>query len=191
MKKIIIASIAAFLLSSSPALAAKVGKFTKDLEYGAGIGMVDMGLTDSGVLFYGIVEKPLAIKSLEKEGFNSVAQLRLGTSTAASGPFLGGTIESSIDYMISGLFKSSIEIEKAVTAYAMLGFSYASITTTTPTIVFFGIPVGGGSVSSTDSSLSWGVGADYEVDRDLTVGIEYAAYWSDITALAVNAKFAF
>ena len=178
MKKLMIAASAALICAATPAQAAD--DLLRDVTYGAGIGSVDLGGVGTGTLFYGIAEKELRIDQLRD--VDTSAQLRVGTSTKAS----AGLVEFGIDYLISGMFKASKEVQKGISAYGMLGFSYASITASA-TVPFLGTV----SASSTDTSFGYGIGADYEVNRDLTVGLEYAAYWSDVTAIAVNAKFNF
>jgi opacity protein-like surface antigen len=182
MKKLYITAIAVLLMSATPSYAGGMSKFTDDLQFGAGIGFVDIGLLDSATLFYGIAEKEVDVKLGDT---TNTVQLRLGTSTDATS---GTYATASIDYLISGLFKSTLKLKKKpMSVYGLLGFSYASITSTT-TIPFFGGTV---SSSATDSSLSYGIGVDYKIDRDLKVAAEYTAYWSNRTAFAVNAYYNF
>ncbi len=182
MKKIMIAASAALVMSAATVQAAE---FTDDLSYGAGIGFVDLGLSESGTIFYGIAEKPLEVK-LGKA--NSVAQLRLGTSTAASEGIAGTTLnlDATLDYLISGMFKASFDVQDKITAYGMLGFSYAKVTASTAVPGFGTI-----SASNTDTSIGYGFGADFDVQKDLKIGVEYAAYFSDVTAVSVAAYFDF
>ena len=171
MKKLYIAATAALLMNATPSYAGAISDLTEDLQYGAGIGFIDLGLTDSATLFYAIAEKEVDVDL--GDTINTV-QVRLGTSTEAKS---GSIVTRSFDYLISGLFKSTLELEDGMSAYGLAGFSYASITTT--------------SVSATDSSFSYGFGVDYEIDRDLKVAAEYTAYWSNATAFAVNAYYSF
>ena len=180
MKKLYIAATAALLMNVTPSYAGGMSGLTDNLQYGAGIGFIDLGLTDSATLFYGIAEKEVDVK-LGKT--TNAVQLRVGTSTEAKS---GSIVTTSLDYLISGLFKSTLKLEDRISAYGLAGFSYASITSAV-TVPFFGSV----STSATDSSFSYGFGVDYEVDKDLTIGAEYTAYWSNATAFAVNAYFSF
>jgi len=187
MKKTIIATIAASLmLISTPSYAGKLANLTKDLQFGAGIGFLDLGLTDSALLFYGIAEKEVDVKLGET---TNTVQVRLGTSTTATSnsPFSTLTYETSLNYLISGLFKSTLDLEDGISAYGMLGFSFASIDFVVPSIIL------GSNFSTTvtDSGVSYGFGADYKVDNDLTIAAEYTSYLSNADAFAVNAYFSF
>jgi len=180
MKKLYIAATAALLLSATPSYAGSMSNLTDDLKFGAGVGFIDLGLTDSATLFYAIAEKEVDV---DLGDTTNTVQVRLGTSTEAKS---GSFATVSFDYLISGLFKSSLELQDGISAYGLAGFSYASITSTV-TLPFFGTVSG----SSTDSSFSYGIGVDYEIDSDLKVAAEYTAYWSDATAFAVNAYYSF
>lgn len=197
MKTILIATAAAVLLTSTPALAknSKDKSILDDLNYGAGIGFIDLGPTSSATLFYAIAEKDLDKVRLAK-GWDSVAQIRLGTSTAASQSIFFLTTEAKVDYIVSGLFKASKQVDKKIAVYGMAGASYSSVTvtTTSPQQVILGIPVpgtgGSSSASSTGIDINLAVGADFQVNRDFKVGAEYAKYGIG-DAFAVNAYYNF
>jgi len=190
MKNLIIASTAALLMSITPSHAGTmddigdtIGDLTSDLQLGAGVGFLDLaGLNDSALLFYAIAKKEVDV---DLGDTTNAVQIRLGTSTNASTAIGTSKVESSFNYLLSGLFKSTLELEDGISAYGLLGFSYASLDATAT--------VGTTSVtaSSTDSSLSYGIGVEYEVDSDLKIAVEYAAYWSDATALSANVYFNF
>ena len=190
MKKLIIASTAALLMSITPShadtmddIGDTIGDLTTDLQFGAGVGFLDLaGLNDSALLFYAIAEKEVDVDLGDTT--NSV-QVRLGTSSTASTSIGTSKVESSFNYLISGLFKSTLELEDGISAYGLLGFSYASIDTTATVGTLTT------TASGTDSSLSYGFGVDYEIDSDLKVAAEYTAYWSNATAFAVNAYYSF
>ena len=194
MKKLIIASATALLLSTTPSYADTmddigdtIGELTNDLQFGAGIGFIDLaGLNDTGLLFYGIAEKEIDV---DLGDTTNAVQVRLGTSTAASSSstLFGTTVksEASFNYLISALFKSNLELKDGISAYGLLGFSYASIDATAS------VGATSATSTSTDSSLSYGLGVEYAVDSDIKVAAEYAAYWSDATAFSANVYFNF
>lgn len=190
MKKVWIVTTL-LLLGSTQAVAKDfdANGFVQDLNYGAGIGFIDLGLDSSALLFYGIAEKSLP--KVKLADFDSVAQLRLGTSTTASTSTPLFNAESKIDYLISGLFKSSKELDKALSAYGMAGFTYSSVSVTVPAVFFLGTQVSPQTTRSTTSfDLTLGIGVDYKLNRDLTLGVEYADYGSG-TVFAANAYYNF
>jgi len=180
MKKIYIAAAAALLMNATPSYAGAMNDLTDDLQFGAGVGFLDLaGLNDSALLFYAIAEKEVDV---DLGDTTNAVQVRLGTSTNASTSIGAGKVEASFNYLLSGLFKSTLELEDGISAYGLLGFSYASIDVSS---------TNSATITGTDNSFSYGFGADYEIDSDLKVAAEYTAYWSDATAFAVNAYYSF
>lgn len=49
--------------------------------------------------------------------------------------------------------------------------------------------------SASDSSLSWGIGADYKINKSLKAGVEYMSYYNtsteDVTGIGANLKYSF
>lgn len=185
MKKIIMATTTALLLYSTPSYAGPMSAIedaTRDLKFGVGVGLIDIsGSSNSGTFFYAIAEKELDIYIGDT---TSSAQVRLGRSTSATSTLNTLHIQNSINYMISGLFKNSLEIDDGISAYGLFGLSYASYDTTTSGAFIF-------SKTSSTLNLSSGIGVDYEVNDELKVAAEYTAYISNATAFSVNAYYSF
>jgi len=151
------------------------------LQYGAGIGLIDYGLTNSGVLFYGIAEKEL---NVDLGDFDTAAQVRIGTSTAGSTDIGGNnTVEYNYTFLFSTLFKASMELQNDITVYGLTGLSFSSLSmaySATPAL----------DTSSTEIDFNFGLGAEYELNRDLKLGVEFADYGVGST-FAVNGFFDF
>jgi len=147
-------------------------------EAGGGVGSVDLG-GGSTWIAYAAGELPLGVDLAPSVKTSIVG--RIGTSGTASYQTILGPVRSTLDFFVSGLFKAGYELTGDLTAYAMVGFSFGSATAT----------VGGLSASNTDTSISWGLGVDYQIDDRLKVGVDYTAYWSDVKAIAANVLFKF
>ena len=185
MKKLIITAII-LLMSVSASYAAGKNKLTDDLKFGAGIGLIDLELSDSALLFYGIVEKPLRFK-IGKE-VNTAMQLRLGASTDAKGKY----VKSSINYMISGLFKPYYRINKQLTVYGLGGLSYISIDHTYSNPFYNGFLGNNfGSSSHSDLEVSFGIGLEYEIDRKMTIAGELTRYAPSVDGPSLNLYYKF
>lgn len=146
-------------------------------EAGGGLGSVDLG-GGSTWIAYAAGEVPLGVDL--GQGFETSIVGRVGTTGTASYRLIQ-PVQTSLDFFVSGLFKAGYKLTGDLTAYAMVGFSFGSATTT----------VGGLTASNTDTSISWGLGAEYHVDDRLKIGVDYTAYWSDVKAIAANVLFKF
>jgi len=182
--KLYIAAAAAFLLYSTPSFAGAmddvgdvVGDLSQDVTFGAGIGNATPdGAPDSMTLFYAIADKELDI---DVGDLTSSAQVRLGTATDITFP--GGS--AGIDYFISGLYKGTMELEEFY-VYGLAGFSYTSASSS---ITVLGTTT---NTTITSTDFTWGIGGEYEIDRDLKVGVEYEKI--DTTGIfAANAYYSF
>jgi len=172
MKKLIIASTAALLMSITPSHAGTmddigdtIGDLTSDLQFGAGIGISNTKGLSNAFLFYGIAEKELDIDTGD---IASAAQVRIGTGTNADiqGLTAGVTGSGGLDFLISGLYKASMEVED-LNVYGLAGLTYSSSSASTTS---GGITT---NISSTSTDFTWGLGAEYELDADLKVAAEY------------------
>jgi len=159
-----------------------------EFEAGGGVGVVDLGNGDSTWIAYVAGELPLEI-GLGDAGIDTSIVGRLGTTGTASQqlatPLGTITIDQTLDYFVSGLFKGGYKVSSEFSAYAMLGFSFGSASVTVSNPLY---PVTG---SGTDTSFSWGLGVDYRLDDQWKVGVDYTAYWSDVTAFAANVMYQF
>ncbi len=172
MKKLIMASAAALLLSTAPSYADTmddigdtIGDLTSDLQYGAGIGITNANNLSNSFLFYGIAEKELDIDTGD---IASAAQVRIGTGTNADiqGLPAGTTGSGGIDFLISGLYKASMEVEE-FNVYGLAGLTFSS---SSASVTSGGITT---NTSSTSTDFTWGLGAEYDLDADLKVAAEY------------------
>ena len=189
MKKTIIASATALLLSITPSYAGTmddigdtISDLTSDLQFGAGVGMSNAKDLSNAFLFYGIAEKELDIDTGD---IASAAQLRIGTGTNADiqGLPTGVTGSGGVDFMISGLYKGNMEVED-FSVYGLAGLTYSSSSAS--------VTSGGTTTnsSSTSTDFTWGGGAEYELKSDLKVAAEYQKI--DTTSVfGANAYFEF
>jgi opacity protein-like surface antigen len=171
MKKLIMASATVLLLSTAPSYADTmddigdtIGDLTSDLQYGAGIGIINANNLSNSFLFYGIAEKELDIDSGD---IISAAQVRIGTGTNADiqGLPAGTTGSGGIDFLISGLYKGSMEVED-FNVYGLAGLTYSKSSASTSGGIIT-------NTSSTSTDFTWGLGAEYDLDTDLKVAAEY------------------
>lgn len=183
MKKII-------LLSLAICLGAWNVQAADGLEAGGGVGFVDLGGNNGSTwIAFVTAEMPLDLNFGDSRVKTSVLG-RLGTSGTATQqlpvPLLGTiTIDTTLDYFLSGLFKVGFEVMPDISAYGMAGFTFGSTSVTVSNPLY---PV---AASGTDSSFSWGIGVDYRLDNEFTVGADYTAYWSNLTSFAVNLRYHF
>ncbi|MDQ6978115.1 MAG: outer membrane beta-barrel protein [Ghiorsea sp.] len=189
MKKFIILSTAAILLNITPSHAGTmadigdtIGDLTNDLQFGAGIGINNTKDVSNAFLLYGIAEKEL---NIDAGDITSTAQVRIGTGTNADiqGLPVGTTGSSSLDFLISGLYKASIELEY-LNAYGLAGLTFAS---SSASVTSGGITK---NTSSTSTSITLGIGAEYELDAGLKIAAEYQKFDST-SVLGVNAYLEF
>lgn len=175
MKKNILASaVGAALLMGS--MTAQAG----DIKSVAGLSMLDMGLTNSATLGYVGVEKSLT----EIGEFETGVQLRVGTTLAAASETVAPlTLDLGFNYVVSGFYKFGGEVADGINAYGLLGYSYADIQAD---LSSGGVTASG---TTTDSSFSYGIGANYDLGNGMTVGAEYVAYWSDVTAMGATVSY--
>ena len=172
MKKIILAATSALLLSLTPTSASAIdAEVLNDVQLGVGIGMVDFGLQDSGLLYYITAQKEMNIILGD---FDSFAQFRLGSSSAAK---TGSFTEKKFDYIASALFKSSMQLQNDMNAYGLAGFSLASVA------------LNGSSYN--DLSFTYGFGLEKAVTPEVKVGFEYTAYSLFADAFAVTGSYKF
>jgi len=171
MKKIILAATSALWLSLAPTSASAVdAEMLNDVQLGVGIGMVDFGLQDSGLLYYITAQKEMNIILGD---FDSFAQFRLGSSAAAK----TGSSEKKFDYIASALFKSSMQLQNDMNAYGLAGFSLASVA------------LNGSSYN--DLSFTYGFGLEKAITPEVKVGFEYTAYSLVADAFAVTGSYKF
>jgi len=165
MKKLIVASATVLLLSTAPSYADTmddigdtIGDLTSDLQYGAGIGIINANNLSNSFLFYGIAEKELDIDSGD---IISAAQVRIGTGTNADIQGLPAGVSGSagIDFLISGLYKGSMEVEE-FNVYGLAGLTYSK---SSSSVTFGGTTT---NTSSTSTDFTWGLGAQYDLDTD-------------------------
>jgi len=160
-------------------------------EAGVGFGVVSLGKgSTSGTTWitYATAEMPLDFG--QGSDIRTSVVGRIGTTGTSSQtlvipPAGAVTVDQTLDYFLSALFKGGFNVMPDLTVYGLAGFSHGSATVTASS------PLVAVSGSSTDSSFSWGVGADYRLDNQLTIGVDYTAYWSDVTAFAANVRWSF
>jgi len=177
MKKVLLAGVAASALLMGAATA-QAG----DLKAVTGLSVLDMGLATSGTLGFVGAETNLT----EVGDFETGVQLRLGTSLAPASETLGAlTLDFGFNYIVSGFYKFGGEVADGINAYGLLGYSYADIQVD---LSSGGVTASG---ATTDSSFSYGVGANYDLGDGFAVGGEYIAYWSDVTSFGATVSYTY
>lgn len=157
-----------------------------EFEAGGGVGVVDFGGgSGSTWIAYAAGELPLEISFGDPAIVSSIVA-RLGTSGTSSQSIVGAvTVDTSLDYFLSGLFKVGYEVTPELTPYAMAGFTFSSMSVKASSPF---VAVAGGG---TDNSLSWAIGADYHIDDRLKIGVDFSSYLSNVTAFAANVMYKF
>jgi len=151
---------------------------------GVGVGAFGLEMKDSSVNFN---QKNTVLGGYAKFGVDINdyfgAELRVGTTAkgdttyAVGGVSAGspaGTIGQKADYFFSYLAKLQYPVSPDFRAYAMLGATTAKHKTT------FTPALGTGS-SPTKTGFSYGVGGDFRVNDQLSVGAEWMQYWTNVT----------
>jgi opacity protein-like surface antigen len=110
---------------------------------------------------------------------NLAAEIRLGTTSSSSNldPVLGKTVDKSVNWFVSYVAKPQFEISPGLRIYGLLG------ATTIQTAI---TPLGSVERSSTDTSFSFGVGAEYAIQDQLYIGAEWMRYSSNKDRVAVT-----
>ncbi|WP_201265495.1 porin family protein [Mariprofundus sp. EBB-1] len=157
---------------------------------GVGLGVFGLEAKDSSVNFN---QKNTVFGGYAKFGVDANdyigAELRVGTTSKgdqsypAGAIFAGsvaGTIDQKADYFFSYLAKLQYPVSQDFRAYAMLGATTAKHKVIMP-------PALGTSGSNTKTGFSYGVGGDFTINDQLSVGGEWMQYWSNVT-VDVNQK---
>ena len=150
MQKLIMMSITPLHAGTMDEIGDTIDDLTSDLQFGAGIGISNTNNLSNTFLFYGIAEKELDIDTGD---IASAAQVRIGTGSG------------SLNFLISGLYKGSMEIED-FNVYGLAGLTYSS----SASVTSGGITT---NTSSTSTDFTWGLGAEYDLEPDLKVAAEY------------------
>ncbi|MDQ7002947.1 MAG: outer membrane beta-barrel protein [Ghiorsea sp.] len=150
-------------------------QLANDLKLSVGTGFFDFQAqandqgsnlsANSAMYFFAIAEKDLDI---ELGYVKSAAQVRLGTSLNTAVNSNGTKVaDANIGYMLSGLWKGSLEATDSASAYTIVGLSYAKTNTDVK---------GVGNHSNSVFGFTYGVGVDFNMDDALKIGAEYSFY---------------
>ncbi|HKJ84216.1 MAG TPA: porin family protein [Mariprofundaceae bacterium] len=181
MKKTMVAlSLCASALAFSPAIHAQEFK-----PYaGAGIGAFGLEYKDATVS-----QKNTVFGGYGKLGadFNPYlgVELRIGTTGSGSNTYATAPTSRKLsnDYYFSYLAKLQYPATPDFNLYALVGGTTAKFKLTTPTA----------SSSATKTGVSYGAGFDYRVDDQVSAGLEWVQYWTNVKlgtggAFGTNAK---
>lgn len=192
MKNLVRASmllVAMYLVAPAQAMAQGIGQVDIHPYIGVGLGAFGLkesepGFSQSNTEFGGFVNAGIS--------FNEylAVELRAGTTTKGSqsnpaGTPIGYAVPNTTkiwpDYFLSYLAKLQYPASPQVNVYALLGATTADFkgTLSGPGVSF--------SNSKTKTGFTWGVGGDYNVNNQVSAGIEFVQYWNDVT-IATNSK---
>jgi len=156
----------------------------------AAIAACGTAFADQGVYVGGVLSRvefkpdggptftPTAIAAVVGKEFspNFAGEVRLGAGIAAD-----SNVE--VDNYVGVYGKGMLPLSKEVAIYGLLGLTSSKLKFT------------GGGGSASDSSLSYGFGADFALNRGTSIGVEWAslvrASGYDVNALSLLAKFKF
>ena len=119
------------------------------------------------------------------------AELRLGSSTTTSYPNGAATEESRLDYIFSYLAKAQFPVSPEFRIYALVGGSTGKVTSHLITPGFLYVATGTNTISTTQTSFSFGGGLDFLIYDKLSIGAEYMRYYSDVQGYSANLKYSF
>jgi hypothetical protein len=121
---------------------------------------------------------PTAIAAVLGKEFspNLAGEVRLGAG-------LGADSNVEVDNYVGVYGKGILPVSKEVSIYGLLGLTSTKLKFT------------GGGGSASDSSFSYGFGADFAINRTTSIGVEWAslvrASGYDVNALSLLAKYKF
>lgn len=94
-------------------------------------------------------------------------------------------VKLEIDNIYGGYVKVGLPTEVGLYPYALLGYTHAKLKASIP----------GESITSSDSDVSYGIGADYWFNKQLSAGLEYANFYDKdgdkITGLTLGVNYKF
>ena len=97
----------------------------------------------------------------------------------------GIPITLELDNFISVLLRGQIPLANTFNIYGVVGMTRADLTASSGAI----------AISDADTSVSFGVGADFEVSDDMYLNVDYMSYLDetayDLTAFSVGLRFNF
>lgn len=111
---------------------------------------------------------PVALSGLIGKSFgnNLSGEVRLGTGLAPSSKAIGGV---NADLEVTHLFgfygRASLPVAEGISIYGLLGYTQGKLKALIP----------GVSATGSDSSVSYGLGAEFPLDKSTSVGLEYAS----------------
>lgn len=127
------------------------------------------------------------------ENFSLEGRFGIGLSDdaiTASDGFINASVSIEIDTLLGAYGLAHARINESSSIYALIGFTKID-TTFAASISGFGST----SLSEDDSGLSFGVGAEIGLSRNVALNIEYVQYLNeseyDINVLSAGAKFGF
>jgi len=184
--------VALYLVAPAQAMAQGMDQFNPHPYIGVGLGAFGLkgsapGYSQSNTEFGGYVNAGI--------NFNDYlgVELRLGTTTKGSKSFPPGTfngvaiatpytVDIQPDYLLAYLVKLQYPASPEMNLYALLGASTARGKFT------MSAPGASASISKTKTAFTWGVGGDYNLNNQVSAGIEFVQYWNDVT-VETNTKF--
>ncbi len=99
------------------------------------------------------------------------AEFRAGFGAADdSASFNGASVELELDYMVGGYMVLGLPNESPVYPYVVVGATKSELTASATG------PGGSASVSGSESDISYGFGANLEINKDFQVNGEYMQY---------------
>jgi opacity protein-like surface antigen len=182
ISKLVIAMVGMMAISTGVAQAGSIQDFNPTPYVGIGLGVYGLhesepGYSQNNDEFGGYVNAGV--------NFNDYLglELRVGTATKGSQTNPAGTLgvptvwtaDLQADYLISYLAKLQYPVNPQFNVRAMLGATTAHLKAT---LVAAGVAA---SNSATHTGFSYGLGADYNVNSNLTAGVEWLQYWTDET----------
>jgi len=164
-----LAMVAVVVLSVMPAQARTLGDLDLILDpyVGGGLGGFELDYGNGKDFVFGGYGA-LGLTVME----NLAAEIRIGGASSTSNPdaVLGRSVDKSVSWFVSYIVKPQFEVFRGLRLYGLLGATTIRTSIT---------PLGRVERTSTDTSLSFGAGAEYAIQDQLYVGGEWMRYSSN------------
>jgi|SRR5690554_679268 len=118
------------------------------------------------------------------------AELRAGFGVADESASVGNvSVKVEIDYLVGGYGVLGIPNETPIYPYVVLGFTKGELTASAKG------PGGSATVSASESDISYGVGANFDLSSNVQMNAEYMNYidkdGAEISGISVGASYLF
>ena len=179
MKRYVFAAVAVLLFGTTAVQAQDVKPYAGVGAGFFGLEYKEPGFSQKNTVFGGFVKIGADINQY------LAAEVRLGGTTEGTQSYPAGTLGGVIpfdfslsgDYIFSYLLKPQFPVTGDFRIYGLLGGTTAKLSRK------LNVTVAGVTLindSATNTGLSYGLGADYLLSNQMSVGVEWVQYWTNV-----------